>query len=60
MHFAQRVRTNLTESSGERQSGQARCIVHDLVCDDEKTPFTNKGNGGLCQPMIIGEKSTPC
>ena len=60
MHFAEAVQTYLTESPGKRQSGEARCIEHDLAFDGEKTPFTSKGNSGLCQPIVIGEKSEPC
>ena len=60
MHLAEQVQVNLTESLEERQSGEARCIVHDLAFDGEKTPATSKGDCALCQPIVIAEKSEAC
>ena len=54
MYFARRVQTNLMESPGVSQSRKDTRIVHDLAFDGEMTPVNSKGNGGLCQPIVVG------
>ena len=57
MYFARRVQTNLMESPGVSQSWNDTRIVHDLAFNGEMTPVNSKGNSGLCQPIVIGERS---